>query len=146
MLMFKVQGTILSSIMYDDKQIPSLVIPDDVGNLNKIIINLGDADIPLIHSTNAVVANAYFDKEKNVLEFDLHSFEGHKIETKIISPLLIKELLINNIKTESGHNVVQKDSIFEFVIQQISSSKKDHYSIYFRKQVIYGRSIIKKCN
>jgi hypothetical protein len=131
-----VQGTgnNISSIMYDDKQIPSLVIPDDVGNLNKIIINLGDADIPLIHSTNALVANAYFDKEKNVLEFDLHSFEGHKIETKIISRLLIKELLINNIKTESGHNVVQKDSIFEFVIQQISSSKKDHYSITFESR------------
>jgi hypothetical protein len=128
------EGENLSSIMYDEKQIPSLVIPDDVGNLNKIIINLGDADIPLIHSTNAVVANAYFDKEKNVLEFDLHSFEGHKIETKIISPLLIKELLINNIKTENAHNVVQKDSIFEFVIQQISSSKKDHYSITFESR------------
>lgn len=128
-----VQGTgnNISSIMYDDKPIPSLVIPEDVGNLNKIIINLGDADIPLIYSTNAVVANAYFDKEKNVLEFDLNSFEGHRVETKIISPLLIKDLIINNIKTEYNHNVVQKDSIFEFVIKQTSSSKKDHYSIYF---------------
>jgi hypothetical protein len=128
------EGENISSIMYDEKQIPSLVIPNDVGNLNKIIINLGDADIPLISSTDALVANVYFDKQKNILEFDLHSFEGHKIDTKIISPLLIKELLINNIKTENSHNVVQKDSIFEFVIQQISSSKKDHYSITFESR------------
>ena len=128
------EGENVSSIMYDEKQIPSLVIPNDVGNLNKIIINLGDADIPLISSTDALVANAYFDKQKNILEFDLHSFEGHKIDTKIISPLLIKELLINNIKTENNHNAVQKDSIFEFVIQQISSSKKDHYSITFESR------------
>ncbi len=128
------EGQNVSSIMYDDKQIPSLVIPDDAGNLNKIIINLGDADIPLIHSTNAVVDNAYFDKEKNVLEFDLNSFEGHRVETKIISPLLIKDLIINNIKTDNNHRIVQKDSIFELVIQQASGSKKDHYSIYFESR------------
>ena len=34
--------------MYDEKQIPSLIIPNDISNLNKIIINLGEADIPLI--------------------------------------------------------------------------------------------------
>ena len=128
------EGENVSSIMYDEKQIPSLVIPHDVGNLNKIILNLGDTNIPVISSTDALVSNVNFDKEKNVLEFDLLSFEGHKIETKIISPLLIKELLINNIKTENNNNVVQKDSIFEFVIQQISSSKKDHYSITFESR------------
>ncbi len=125
------EGENVTSIMYDDKQIPSLVIPNDVDNLSKIIITLGEANIPFISSTDALVADAYFDKEKNILEFDLHSFKGHKIETKIISPLLIKELLINNIKTKNNHIVVQKNSVFEFVIQQISSSKKDHYSIYF---------------
>ena len=128
------EGENVSSIMYDEKQIPSLVIPHDVGNLNKIILNLGDTNIPVISSTDALVSNVNFDKEKNVLEFDLLSFEGHKIETKIISPLLINELLINNIKTENNNNVVQKDSIFEFVIQQISSSKKDHYSITFESR------------
>ncbi len=125
------EGENVSSIMYDDKQIPSLVIPSDVGNINKIIINLGDADIPLISSTDALVANAYFDKEKNILEFDLNSFEGHRIETKIISPLLIKEIIINNIKAENNHNVVQREFFFELLIQQTSGSKKDHYSIYF---------------
>jgi hypothetical protein len=125
------EGQNVSSIMYDEKQIPSLVIPNDVGNLNKIVIKLGDANVPFISSTNALVANAYFDIEKNVLEFDLHSFQGYRIETKIISPLLIKEIFINNNKTENNHNVVQKDSIFELVIQQASGSKKDHYSIYF---------------
>jgi hypothetical protein len=128
------KGKRVSSIMYDGRHIPSLVIPSDVGKLKTIIIKLGEPDIPFIKSADALVVNPYFDKQKNVLEFDLYSFEGHHIETKIISPMMIKDVIINNVKIVDTHTVVLNDSLFEFVLRQISSSKKDHYSIYFESR------------
>ena len=114
--------------------IPSLVLPNDAGNFDKIIIQLGEPDIPFIKSADALVINPYFDKEKNILEFDLQSFEGHDIETKIISPMMIKDVIINSVKIEDTYTVVMNDSLFESTIKQISNSKKDHYSIYFESR------------
>jgi len=128
------RGTNVASIIYGDKQIPSLIIPSDLSIPDKIIIKLGEPDIPVIKSTEALVINPYFDKENNVLEFDLNSFEGHRVETNIISPNKIKGVNINNIKTENSYTVVKKDSLFECTLRQNSSSKKDHYSIYFESR------------
>jgi len=128
------KGERVASIMYDGKIIPSLVLPNDAGNFDKIIIQLGEPDIPFIKSADALVTNPYFDKEKNILEFDLQSFEGHDIETKIISPMMIKDVIINSVKIEDTYIVVMNDSLFESTIKQISNSKKDHYSIYFESR------------
>ena len=128
------RGTNVASIIYGDKQIPSLIIPSDLSIPDKIIIKLGEPDIPVIKSTKALVINPYFDKENNILEFDLNSFEGHRVETKIISPNKIKGVNINNIKTENSFTVVKKDSLFECTLRQNSSSKEDHYSIYFESR------------
>ena len=128
------KGEKVASIMYDGKIIPSLVLPNDAGNFDKIIIQLGEPDIPFIKSADALVFNPYFDKEKSVLEFDLQSFKGHDIETKIISPMMIKDVIINGVKIEDTYTVVMNDSLFESTIKQISNSKKDHYSIYFESR------------
>ena len=128
------KGERVSSIMYDGKQIPSLVIPSDAGNLDKIIIKLGKPDIPIINSTNALVINPYFDKEKNLLEFELQSFEGHHTETKIISPTMVKVTFIDGVKIESNYTVLQDGSFFEYIIHQNAGLNGDHYSIYFESR------------
>ena len=128
------KGENVTSILYGEKNIPSLVIPDDIGNLSNISVKLGDIIEPIVTSTSASISNIVFKQEKNILEFDLSSFEGHFVETKITSPTMTSGVFINDTKIKSGYNEIKRGNHYELVIQNVSSSKKVHYLIQFKSR------------
>lgn len=126
------EGKRLSSILFDGKQIPSSIVPEDIINLKKIEFTLGIIKTPFLNSTNAIVFSPKFYTDTKTLEFDLESFEGHPIQIQIISPASVRSILLNNNQFEGSIVESEKDQIKEINLRHISGLKRNHYSIKFR--------------
>ena len=85
------EGSSLSSISFDGREIPSAIVPDDLNHLKNINLKLGNTQTPYLNSANALVFSPTYNRETKTLEFDLESFEGHLIELQIVSPTANQE-------------------------------------------------------
>jgi hypothetical protein len=126
------EGNTLSSIKYDEIEIPSAIVPNNMNNIKKISLKLGETKSPYLNSTNAIVISPNYDIKTKTLVFDLESFEGHIIELQIVSPTDVQNIFINgnsksNVITES-----KKPGLFEINLNYTSELKKNHYSIKFK--------------
>lgn len=122
-------GSTLASILYDGTEIPSAIVPDNINNLRKVTLKLGDVRTPYLNSANALVISPVYDKETKTLEFDLESFEGHLIEFQIISPTTVQNIFINGNNISSGIKEIKRSKMHEINLRHISSEKRNHYSI-----------------
>ena len=128
----KGKGNVLSSILYDGKEIPSAVIPADISNVSKINLKSGKVKMPYLNSANAIVLSPSYDSETKTLEFDLESFEGHLINIQVISPTANKSISINGNYFSSGISEIKKDNSYRIKIEHVSALKRNHYSIKFK--------------
>lgn len=126
------EGSTLSSILFDGKEIPSAIVPDDINNLRKITLKLGNTKTPYLNSASALVISPLYDRETKTLEFDLESFEDHLIELQIISPTANQSFSLNGNPISSGITESEKNNIFEINLKHISSQNRNHYSIKFK--------------
>ena len=126
------EGSTLSSILFDGKEIPSAIVPDDINNLRKITLKLGNTKTPYLNSASALVISPLYDIETKTLEFDLESFEDHLIELQIISPTANQSFSLNGNPISSGITELEKNNIFEINLKHISSQNRNHYSIKFK--------------
>jgi hypothetical protein len=125
------KSSTISSILYNGKEIPSAIVPDDVNNLSKITIKLGNVKTPYLKSVNAKVISPMYDISTRKLEFDLESFKGHLIELKILSPTNSENISMNGNIINEGILKTKKNNMYEINLRHISSLKKNHYSIKF---------------
>jgi hypothetical protein len=126
------KGSTLSSILYDEKEIPSAIVPDDINKISKISLKLGEIKSPYLSSVNTLVISPLYNKKIKTLEFDLESFEGHLIELQIVSPTAIQYIFINETKINSGISESEKNNVFEINLRHTSELKRNHYSIKFK--------------
>ena len=125
-------GSEIASINYDDKEIPSTVIPKNINKLKKISLKLGNTLIPYLSSANAIVYSPVYDKESKTLEFDLNSFEGHLIQFEIISPIETQNILLNGKEMSDGIAETVRNNLYEINIQHLAQLPINHYSIKFK--------------
>ena len=126
------KGSTLSSILFDGKEIPSAIVPDDIKSLSRIDLKFGDIGTPYINSVNALLISPMYDLKTKTLEFDLESFEDHIIELQIISPTANKNISINGNYVNSGITELKKNNMYELNLKHISDLKRNHYSIKFK--------------
>jgi hypothetical protein len=126
------KGSTLSSILFDGREIPSAIVPEDIKQLRKINLKLGDAKTPYLKSANALVISPMYNRETKKLEFDLESFEDHLIELQVVSPTAMRNMSINGNHISSGITESKRNNIYKIDLKHISSSKKNHYSIKFK--------------
>ncbi len=127
------KGKEVAYIKYNGATIPTLVLPTDISNLNKIEIKLGKTSTPLIYSANGQINNINYNFNKNILEFDLESFIGHKIQIKIVSPIKIRNIFINKEITNE-YRVVQEDGLYKLTVNHIAKLKNNKYLIEFESR------------
>ncbi len=125
------EGNTLSSLLFDGKEIPSTVVPDDLIHLSKMSLRLGNAEAPYINTANALLLSPVYDRETKTLEFDLESFEGHLIDLQIVSPTVQKNISINGNSIGNGITELKKNNIYEINLQHVSELKRNHYLINF---------------
>ena len=126
------KGSSLTSIQYDEKEIPSAIVPDDINKIGKINLKLGETKSPYLNSANALVILPVYHQKTKKLEFDLESYEGHLIELQIVSPTAIQYIFINETKINSGISESEKNNVFEINLRHTSELKRNHYSIKFK--------------
>jgi len=122
-------GSALSSISFDGRIIPSAIVPDDIGQLRKIDLKLGNAGTPYLSSANALVMSPTYDGETKKLEFDLESFEDHLIQVEVVSPTANQSIAINGHHISSGITESGNNKGYKIHLQHVSSLKRNHYSI-----------------
>ena len=126
------KGSALASILFDGKEIPSAVVPDDILNVSRINLKLGKAKTPFLNSVNALVLSPSYDVKTKTLEFDLESFEGHLNELQVVSPTANQSISINGNFFDSGITETKKDNIYKIKLVHVAGSKINHYSIKFK--------------
>jgi hypothetical protein len=126
------EGSSLSSISFDGREIPSLVVPDDLNHLKNINLKLGKTLTPYLNSASALVFSPTYDRETKTLEFDLEAFEGHLTEIQIVSPTANRNISINGNYFTGGVTESKKNDLYEINLQHTSVLKKNHYSIEFK--------------
>jgi hypothetical protein len=126
------EGSTLSSILFDGREIPSAIVPEDIKHLRKINLKLGNAKTPYLMSANALVMSPMYDRKTKKLEFDLESFEDHLIELEVVSPTANQNIAINGNYISSAITESKKNNIYKIKLKHISSLKRNHYSIKFK--------------
>ena len=128
----KGKGSALSSILYDGKEIPSAIVPEDINHLEKINLKLGNAKTPYLKSANALVISPTYDRKTNTLEFDLESFENHLIELQVVSTTANQNISVDGKSISSGITETKENNIYKINLKHLSRSKRNHYSIKFK--------------
>jgi hypothetical protein len=100
--------------------------------METISLKLGKTQTPYLSSANALLFSPIYDTKTKTLEFDLESFEGHRIELQIISPSVNESISINGNYITSGITETKKNNLYEIDLQHISSLKRNYYSIEFK--------------
>jgi len=126
------EGSEIASINYDDKEIPSAVVPENINKLKNISLKLGRTLTPYISSANAIVYSPVYDKKSGTLEFDLESFEEHVIEFKIISPKETQNIFINGKNVGDGFTETKNNSLYEIKVRHVGQMTKNHYAVTFK--------------
>jgi hypothetical protein len=126
------EGTSLSSISFDGREIPSAIVPYNMNDLRKISLKLGKTKTPYLNSANALIFSPMYNRKTKTLEFDLESFEDHLIELQVVSPTANKNISINGNYITSGITESKKNNLHEIILQHYSKFKRNHYSIEFR--------------
>ncbi len=124
----------VSSIKYDEKNIPSFIIPDDLVDLEQITIQLGNAINPILSSANGFVKGLFYDAKIKTLEFDFISFVGNDAKIKILSPINVDSIFIDGIKNENGYAENKINNLYELVIHHYTKTKENHYTIQFESR------------
>ena len=123
------RGNTLASIAFDGREIPSAIVPEDMKQLRRIEVKVGNTKTPYLSSANALVISPTYDRETRKLEFDLESFEDHLIEVEVVSPTANQSIAINGHYISSGITESRTNGGYKIKLQHISSSKRNHYSI-----------------
>lgn len=106
-------GENVSSIKYDQKDIPSLVIPGDNNPKNEIAIKLGNEIIPLIKSINSEIFNLEYDKNRRLLKFSTESNIGRELTIEIISANGVEGVVVD--KLIKGTELYENKIIDKFI-------------------------------
>lgn len=123
------QGEFIQSIKYDEKSLPSSVIPANLDNLKKIDIVLGDLETPIIKNTNGKLISPEFNSDENYLSFNIRSYKDKILKCKLVSPFSPKRILKN--QTEIKYAVQKKNQIYEIDFEDASFEGNEFYKIEF---------------
>ncbi len=127
-------GDYVTSIKYDDRQIPSLIIPEDLIDLKKITVQLGDTVEPILSSANGFIYNPVYDSNEKTLNFKINSLEGDDSIIKILSPSKVGFILIDGVKIDNAYSEKKINNQYELTLHHIAEANENHFTIQFESR------------
>ncbi len=89
------KGSSIESIKYNDRVVPSLIIPSDSKDLKNIKIMFGKISSPYIKTTDAILTNCFYDKNTAAISFSLKAYPSYESTTEIVSVKKPSKVLVN---------------------------------------------------
>ncbi|MBU2493783.1 MAG: hypothetical protein KJ571_14235 [Bacteroidetes bacterium] len=125
-------GEYVSSIKYNGKELPSLIVPSDYDKPENIKIELGSLPIPRIINVNGNVLNPNYSKELNELSFDTESFRGNTLLYEIESPFNIKSILAGGKSIINYYSQKIDENIYRISFESVQDLNVNHVKIKFK--------------
>jgi hypothetical protein len=125
-------GRALRRILFDGREIPSAVVPDDLKRPGRIRLKLGIPATPYLSSANALVKAPRYDRDSGKLDFDLESFPDRLVKVEVISPRPNRRISVNGSYMGTGITESKKNDVYRINFEHRSGSARNHYSIEFK--------------
>ncbi|HEX9974664.1 MAG TPA: hypothetical protein VGD14_21550, partial [bacterium] len=125
------QGDQVKSIKFDEKNYPSLVLPEQLSKIEKIEIEPGKPDAPYLFSTNSILKSCQYIENDRSLILNLKAFVSHENKTKVISPWQPMVIKLNNKTIIEKWDTKEKNGVYYIEIQFIHQSSEDGIEIRF---------------
>ncbi len=88
-------GSMVTRLAVDGKEIPSRVLPLDVASGHSIVVDVGPLRYPFVDSLNAVLQHAEIDPQARTMSFTTSSYPGHETAVRIYTPWLAQSVVRN---------------------------------------------------
>jgi hypothetical protein len=124
-------GRALRRILFDGKEIPSAVVPEDLKRAKRIQLKLGTPTTPYLNSANALVISPKYDRDSRKLEFDLQSFRDRVIKVQVIAPGPHRRISVDGSDIDTGISESKRNDVYRISFEHRSRVGRNHYSIEF---------------
>lgn len=127
------KGNKLESIMIDDDELNSVIIPSDLTNIKEINLHLGDVKYPYLSKANGIVSKVEYDHDERILSFNLSSMKNENDNIEITSPFDCYKIICDgeNIQFDKHHE--SDNNIFKVICVNEKKNKSVNYKIYFNE-------------
>lgn len=122
----------VSLIKYNGEELPSLVIPDDFDSPDKIYIELGKLNYPVIVELNGKLIEPFYSKEKYELSFKTQSFNGNKIICVIETPFELEKINYGGKEIPNYQSQKTYNNIYRISFSFEQNSKNDKILMQFK--------------
>lgn len=127
------EGGGIAEILYDGKPAYSAVLPQTFpSQIKQIRIKTDQPKIPLLTQLNAVLKDAGFDENRNIITTKISSFTGHRITAVFVSPQRPLRVKWNNLILKDW-SVVEISGGFKITVHAVQSTPIDELSMEFEK-------------
>ena len=110
------KGASVRQVIFNDVVYPSVVIPAEIGPVKEVKVELGQPTDPYLNYSNSVLISSSYDQASKQLSLHLRAFTGHKNETRIISPLVIKSVWSDGKDLTNSIRMVKNDFYSEYTV------------------------------
>lgn len=128
----KGKGHYASSIIFEEKLLPSYILPETHNTNSQLIIGMGELAHPIITKAGAKLMNMVYLDEKKTLSFETESYPGNFTEIKLLSPFQIERISNDNEETDSYRVIELKDNNFEIVFNLEQNGERNKIEIIFK--------------
>jgi hypothetical protein len=122
----------LRSFLCDGKEIPSLVLPLEIIHTENLTVEYGIPKIPYIENVNAILHNVAYEPNSMTLKMKVSSFKGHEVNAGIVTPLKIKEAIVDGVPIPTMMQTAEPDGMVKVQIKFIGSDSIQHIEIHFK--------------
>ena len=124
------RGKYINSIKFDDKEMPTCIVPVSKAVKN-IKILLGKPDNPYLVSTNSILESCSYDKNARVMEMTLRGFKGHSNITEITTPFSPKKIIVGGMELKSNWVLRQEEGVYKVTIKFIHNKAAEKIEMQF---------------
>jgi len=130
-VLVKGEGKSINNINIDGKRYYTLVIPENMPDINNVELTLGKTGAPYLKSTNSILQNFSYNEKAKVMICDLKAFKGHNNNTEIVSPVKPKSILMDNKMMGKGWRVKKENQLYIIEINFDHQGLIDNLTIQF---------------
>jgi len=121
-------GSFFEKILVDAGQKNSAVITAAADN---IVLIRGIPDQPYLAEANFNVKNVHFDIQNKTLQFHFSGYKDQLIHSKVISPLKLQQIKINNISGQQDIEENITDDIYVYTIKTVLPENQGEFRLVF---------------
>lgn len=126
------KGNETGSILYNDRIIPSAVIPADISGLTNIKIEVGGTKTPYIKSADGIILSPKYDNNNISLEFTIKSLINNKNNIEIVSPYKALKVFADNKIVKNIITTSEANGLYTIQLKNTSEEEVTHFKIEFK--------------